>query len=68
MLWEDTVKDNNGYTAVFAEQCASASQMAAAKFLDTISSVPGMTGDANDAVSACTQRAHVRGSKIDEIV
>ena len=37
------------------EQGASASQMAAAKFLDTISKLPGMAGDTSDAISAYTQ-------------
>ena len=32
----DKVKDETGFYAVFIEQGASASQMAAAKFLDTI--------------------------------
>ena len=32
----------------------SASLMAAAKFLDTISKLPGMAGETSDAVSACT--------------
>ena len=36
VLLEDTVKDEEGYRAVFTEQGASASQMAAAKLLDTI--------------------------------
>ena len=34
------VKDEQGYRAVFAEQRASASQIAPAKFLDTISKIP----------------------------
>ena len=37
----DNVKDKAGYRAVFTEQRASASQMAAAKFLDTILKLPG---------------------------
>ena len=41
--------------AVFTDQGASASQMATAKFLDTISKVPGMTGVTGDAVWAFTQ-------------
>ena len=35
MLQEDNVKDDNGYRAVFAEQGASVSLLAAAKILDT---------------------------------
>ena len=51
----DTVKDESGFYAAFTEQGASASQMAAAKFLDTIARMPGMKGEASDAVSAYTQ-------------
>ena len=52
---EDNVKDEEGYRAVFTEQGASASEMAAAKFLDTISKLLGMAGETSDAISACTQ-------------
>ena len=55
VLQEDTVKDEEGHRAVFTEQGASASQLAAAKFLDPISQRPGMVGEASDAVSAHTQ-------------
>ena len=41
VLWGGNVKDEEGHRAVFTEQGASASQMAAAKFLDTISKLPG---------------------------
>ena len=51
----DQVKDETGYHAVFTEQGASASQMAAAKFLDTVARMPGMGGQAADAVKAYTQ-------------
>ena len=54
MLREDNVKDDHGYGAV-TEQRASASHVAAAKYLDTNSRLPGVAGDANDAVSAHTQ-------------
>ena len=47
----DNVKDDDDYKA-FAEQCASASQMQAANFLDTISRFLGLEREANDAVSA----------------
>ena len=47
--------DDCGHGAVFPEQDALASQMAAAKFLDTISKFPGLTGEASGAVSAFTQ-------------
>ena len=49
------VSDGTGYKAVFAEQGASASQVAAAIFLDTKTRLLGMAGEANDAVSAYTQ-------------
>ena len=55
VLRGDNVKDEEGYRAVFAEQDASASQMAAAKFLDTISKLLGLAGETSDAVSAYTQ-------------
>ena len=50
-----TSRMDDGYNAVFAEQDTSASQVAAARCLDTISSLPGVAGEANDAVSAFTQ-------------
>ena len=53
----DQVKDETGFYAVFTEQGASASQMAAAKFLDTIARMPGMSGQAADAVKAYTSTA-----------
>ena len=55
MFRGDTVKDESGFYAAFTEQGASASQMAAAKFLDAIARMPGMKGEASDAVSAYTQ-------------
>ena len=55
MLRGENVKDEEGYRTVFAEQGASASQMAAAKFLDTISKLLGLAGEPSDAVSAYTQ-------------
>ena len=57
MLREDIVKDDNGYTAVFAEQSASASQMAAATVLDAISG-RSMRGHAG---------AHVGSSQVAEV-
>ena len=51
----DKVRDETGYFAVFTEQGASASQMSAAKFLDAIARMPGMQGQAADAVKAYTQ-------------
>ena len=49
------MKDDSGSYAVFTEQGSSASQMTAAKVMDIISRLPGFSGQAADAVSACTQ-------------
>ena len=57
MLREDNVKDDNGHKAVFTEQGASASRVAAGTLLNTISRLHGVE-KANDAVSACAQ-AHM---------
>ena len=51
----DTVKDDSGSCAVFAEQGSSASQMTAVKIMDIISRLSGCGGQAADAVSAYTQ-------------
>ena len=51
----DIVKDDSGSYAVFTEQGSSASQMTAAKIMDSISRLPGCAGQAADAVSAYTQ-------------
>jgi hypothetical protein len=51
----DLVKDETGQFAVFTEQGASASHMAAAKFMDAISRMPGNSGEDSDAVGAYTQ-------------
>ena len=55
VLRGDIVKDDSGSYAVFTEQGSSASQMTAAKVMDTISKLPGCAGQAADAVSAYTQ-------------
>ena len=55
VLRGDIVKDDSGSYAVFTEQGSSASQMTAAKVMDMISRQPGCSGQAADAVSACTQ-------------
>ena len=49
------MKDDSGSYAVFTERGSSASQMTAAKIMDTISRFPGFDGQAADAVSAYTQ-------------
>ena len=55
VLRGDIVKDDSGSYAVFTEQGSSASQMTAATVMDTISRLPGCSGQAADAVSAYTQ-------------
>ena len=51
----DYAKNDIGGFAVFTKQGASASQVVAANVLDTASLRPGMTREASDAVSVCTQ-------------
>ena len=58
VLRGDGVEDDPGGHAVFTEQGTSASHMTAAKVLDVTLRLPGMSGDANDAVSAYTQVKH----------
>ena len=53
-LEEKTSKTKKDTRAVFTEQGALASQMAAAKFLDTISKLLDMAGETSDAISAYT--------------
>ena len=55
VLRGDNVKDEEGYRAVFADHGASASQVAAAKFLDTTSKLLGMGAETSDAISAYTE-------------
>ena len=55
MLRGDVVKDDSGSYAVFTEQSSSASQMTAAKVMDSISRFPGCARQAADAISAYTQ-------------
>ena len=55
MLRRDIVKDDSGASAVFSEQCSSASQMTAAKVMDVIARLPDGDGQAADAVSGYTQ-------------
>ena len=50
---DNVIEDAVG--AVFTEQGASASHLTAAKVWDTMSRLPGMSGEANGAVSAHTQ-------------
>jgi len=51
----DMIRDETGSFAVFTEQSASASHMAAAKFLDAIARLPGCDGENDDAIGAYTQ-------------
>ncbi|MHC4952052.1 MAG: integrase catalytic domain-containing protein, partial [Planctomycetota bacterium] len=51
----DQTKDEDGYLAVFTEQGASASNMAAAKFMDALARMPGNDGEDSDAIGAYTQ-------------
>ena len=51
----DTVRDETGAFAVFSEQSASASHLAACKMLDAIARFPGCSGEDSDADSAYTQ-------------
>ena len=54
-LRADIVKDDSGSYAVFTKQGSSASQITAAKVMDTIFRLPGCAGQAADAVSAYNQ-------------
>ena len=51
----DQTRDEDGFFAVFSEQGASASHIAAAKFLDAIARCPGCDGEDSDAIGAYTQ-------------
>ena len=64
MFWGDVVKDENGQSAVFTEQGASACHMAAAEFMDAISRLPGNGGEDSDAVGAYNQVAFKDAAKL----
>ena len=51
----DQTRDEEGFFAVFSEQGASASHIAAAKFLDALARCPGCDGEDSDAIGAYTQ-------------
>ena len=51
----DQVRDETGFYAAFSEQSASASHMAAIKFMDFIGRAPGNDSEDSDAVKAYTQ-------------
>ena len=59
LLRESNVKDEG-----WRPRCFSASQMAAAKFLDTVSKLRGMAGEASDAISANHSTQNDRRSQI----
>ena len=54
VLRGDIVEDDSGSYAVFTEQGSSASQMTAAKVMDIIPRLLVRSGQAADAISACT--------------
>ena len=60
----DIVKDETGQFPVFTEQGASASHMAAAKFMDAIARMPGNHGEDSDAIGAYTQVALKEAAKL----
>ena len=68
VLREDNAKDEEGYKAVFTEQGASASPVAAATFLDTLSKLLGMAGQTSDAMSVYTQVKMTEASRLLRIV
>ena len=51
----DSVKDEHGQYAVLTEQGASASHVAASKFMDAIARMPGNSSEDSDAVGTYTQ-------------
>ena len=51
----DQVRDETGFYAVFTEQSASSSHMAAIKFMDYIGRIDGNISEDSDAVKAYTQ-------------
>ena len=51
----DIVKDADGFYAVFSEQGASSSHMAATKFMDALACCPDCDGEDSDAIGASTQ-------------
>ena len=55
MFRGDQVQNEHGHYAVFTEQSASSSNMAASKFMDVIARMPGNKGEDSDAVGAYTQ-------------
>ena len=59
MLKKDMVKDDETYQAEFAEQGASACQMAGTRKMDTSTRLPGLSGEAHVADSAYAQEKHV---------
>jgi len=60
----DNVKDESGFLAVFSEQGASASHMAAAKFMDAIARLPACHGEVSDAIGAYHQVLLAEGESL----
>ena len=54
VLQGDTVKNDAGSHAVFAEQVSCASQMTPAQVMDALARLPGLAGEAAVAVPSCT--------------
>ena len=50
VLWVDNVEDDSGYKVLVTEHGASASQVAAAKFLDVMSRLPSLAGEATEGI------------------
>ena len=51
----DQIRDETGFYVVFLEQSASASHMAAIKFMDYIGRIDGCTNQDSDAIKAKSQ-------------
>ena len=57
-------QDDGADVAAFTEHGASTVRLAAARFQDTISRLPGMAGEANDATSAYQQEHMSEGPRL----
>ena len=67
VLRGDIVKDDSGSYAVFTEQGSSPSQMTAAKVMDMRSRLQGCSGQAADAVCACTTPRDQEGKSYQRV-
>ena len=59
VLQGENAKDREGYRAVFAGQGASAFPVAAAKFMDTLSKLPGLAGESSDTQVKMTEDSQI---------